>query len=198
MTDPVGDTVIPALPSVQDSGLRCTAEAFCCFPASLMEIFSFLFEVFSSLFSCFKSMIPKPVLLWNPRDPSLTGPHASVQPPSLGQENRCQSAVCSSCRRSITYWFRSLGQSIFMSNLLSSRGYLKLKWTPGGINIIWKGERDFWQLALGCGAADEGSVSSVFPVVNWVWVMMSPVLTPCGELSIHHWDHLLADVSRPH
>lgn len=61
------------------------------------------------------------------------------------------------------------------------------------INVPWNGKTHFRQLTAGLD-----SKSSVFPVVHWVWVMMNPVLTPRGELSIHYQDHLMAIISRPH
>lgn len=196
MADTVWNIVFPALPSIYNTDLRCNTGAFCCFHAvipSPMEVFSFLFEVLSSLFSCFESMIPVP--LWNPRDPSLARPHASVHPSSLGQGNWCQSAVCGSCRRSINHWSPSLGQSIFTSNCPSSCGYLKLKWTLGGINIIWKGERDFWPLTLGCGATGGGGggrelsfpcdglgMSHDEPCADSLWWVIDPPLgSPSGR-----------------
>lgn len=120
----------------------CLFQLFLLFTTQICAATLEPFAGFQCLFSC--------------EIPEIHHWHVPMHPSSLGQGNWCQSAVCGSCRRSINHWLPSLGKSIFTSNCPSSYGYLKLKWTLGGINIIWKGERDFWPLTLGCGSAGGG------------------------------------------
>lgn len=162
MTGPAKGTIIPALPSVQNIDSVCFHDVI----PSRTQISFLVLEVFFVFFSTIQLFQGHDSDASSPEIPEIHHWHVPVCPfihPAWG--NWCQSTVCGSACRSLSHWFQAVGQSIFRSTRLSSYGYSKLKWTLGGINIIWKGERDSWQLTRGCGAAGGGSVSSVFPAV---------------------------------
>lgn len=83
---------------------------------------------------------------------------------------------------------QSTGQSIFRSICLSgclNNGFsvkIKLKF----INNLWNGEiKCLCVLVMLLQAWVVRAQLLLSPAVHWVWVMMNPVLTPHGELSIH-------------